>query len=122
MEEKRNLFYFIGNYSDFCFQTNWLKGLIVMNFYSQWFPESLHIGNDFVQLANNNSNCTFYSIDIEQSSEIANHFSITKLPTIKFFYRHSKGIDEIETITGWNPQIQQTIQNKIQNLNINMNV
>lgn len=112
-EKPNNIFYFIGNYNDFCFQTNLTKGLVVINFYASWSPDCLKIGDKIVELAKENPKVKFYSIDIEQSSDIANFFVINTVPTVKILNKTRRGIDDVFTFIGADQQIQNIIQDKI---------
>lgn len=121
-EKPNNLFYFIGNYNDFCSQTNLMKGLVIISFYASWVPNCLKIGDKFVELARENPKVIFYSIDIEQSCDIANFFCINTVPTIKILNKTRRGIDDIFTFVGADQQIKNILQNKIQELMTNFHL
>ena len=118
-ERLNNLYYFIGNYTDFCVQSNLTKGLIILNFYAPWSPDCLKIGNKLVDLAKENPKVTFYSIDAAQSKDIANFFCINTFPTIKILNKTHRGIDDVFTFIGADQQIQSIIQDKINELMTN---
>lgn len=115
-ERPNNLFNFIGSYTDFCFQTNLTKGLFVIYFYASWSPDCLKVGEKLIELARENPKVTFYSIDVDQSKDIVNLFSINSFPTIKILNKTRLGIDDAFTFIGADQHIQVIIQDKIKDL------
>lgn len=93
-----------------------MKGLVIINFYASWSPRSLKIGDTFVDLARENPKVTFYSMDIDQSCDIANFFCINAVPTIKILNKTRRANDDVFTFIGADEQIQNIIQNKIKEL------
>lgn len=118
-ERPNNLFNFIGSYTDFCFQTNLTKGLFVIYFYASWSPDCLKVGEKLIELARENPKVTFYSIDVDQSKDIVNLFSINSFPTIKILNKTRLGVDDAFTFIGADQHIQVIIQDKIKDLMTN---
>ena len=64
---------------------NETKGKVLVDCYATWCGPCKMLSPIIDEFANELKTCTFYKIDIDESSEIANKYNIMSIPTLLLF-------------------------------------
>ena len=102
----KNLEHFEGGLKEFEGLLKNTKGLVVVDFYANWCGPCKSLARVLPQVAELHPNVTFLKADVDESTELAEHYKIDVIPQIKFFKENSK---EITTVVGADPQAVDSI-------------
>lgn len=106
-----NLEKFSGSYQEFCQCINAAQKLVVVDFSAEWCPPCRRLGEVLPSIAESNPHVQFLKIDIDESRDVSNHYSVSSIPHIKFLKAGQDGqVQELASVIGADiPQIKAKI-------------
>lgn len=96
-----NLSHFEGSLEELSGLIKEKKGLVVVDFYADWCGPCKKLGQIMPKIAEANKDVTFLKTNIDENTDLAEHYGIDVIPQIKFFKGNS---DPIATVVGLNVQ------------------
>ena len=96
----QNLEHFEGSFEEFKGLLKNTKGLVVVDFYADWCGPCKNLGRILPQIAEKHPNVTFLKANVDESTELAEHYRVEVIPQIKFFKEDTK---ELNTVVGSDP-------------------
>lgn len=107
-----NIIIFNGDLNALVQQINNANGLVVVDFFASWCPPCQRLISLLPSIASDFPKVTFVKVNVEENQDVANHFSITSIPQIKFFKSAENGkLNELSHVLGADiTQIRSNIQ------------
>ncbi|EAX84775.1 Thioredoxin family protein [Trichomonas vaginalis G3] len=96
-----NIISFEGNYSELVEAIKSKTGLVVINFFATWCEPCKKLGMQLPKIAQENSNVTFFKVDIDSNEQIAKMYNIIHIPQLSFMRVEGKTINDLDTILGF---------------------
>jgi thioredoxin 1 len=99
---------FSGTFKELCDFIQVNNGLVVLDFWAKWCLPCRRLADMLRPITEEFSQVTFLRVDIDQAKDLADYYSVSHIPHLKFVRAEKDGtINELTSITGANiPEIK----------------